>query len=159
MEASSDLPIADESPSVSLLPSPDNPHPYRSTEWYQWNGRKGNEKRWGDEASESDIDWSKFPQSASYSDEVDWVYLNFSFVVQRRDGKDSLIRLGKRVSDPPSQRCKTLLDAAANNSNQFFSGTVNKVMIDSGGGSNAIRHDRKLTGEIERALELLSDEL
>lgn len=108
-----------------------------------------------DLAVPDDIDWSLFPHGASYSEEVDWVYLNFAFVVHRRGGKENLVKWGKRVSDPPSQRCRTLMESAAKNENQFFSGTVNKVMIGGADEATRHRHDRKLTDEIERSLELL----
>ena len=75
----------------------------------------------------SDYDWLSLPGGADFKAEVEWVYQNYSFVVEERDGRQSVIHWERMVTVPPSYACKSLMEQTVKSPNPFFNGVLPRV--------------------------------
>lgn len=110
-----------------------------------------------------ELNWEELPGSASYAEEVSWVFRNYPFVVRERDGKSSKIYWSRVVSGPPSQGCCGLMKWAAKQEHSFFKDVVPKVLGGLGNDEEdermLKRRERAMREEIERSLAALMEEV
>jgi hypothetical protein len=98
--------------------------------------------------------WPELPETGKYEDEVNWVYANYSRVIERTKEGGQRIRLSRATSPAPSQGALGLLEWAMDNRTAFYKDVVPKVRrgVDEGE-EDKVRKEKRSIGEIRRIIE------
>jgi hypothetical protein len=98
--------------------------------------------------------WPELPEAGKYEDEVNWVYANYSRVIEQTKEGGQRIRLSRALSPAPSHGAVGLLKWAMDNRTAFYKDVVPKVRrgMDEGE-EEQVRKEKRSISEIRQIIE------